>query len=911
MMCCAPTTARSSDSAKITDLRASTTIGHRFLPGKVGRRLLLLFVLAAMAPLALLALYSLSRVSDELLVARHAELIQASKSYGMQLVGRIRLVESELRAAQLAEPEPLSVMARRLAPSVTGVAHVRNQEVLEAVGSLSGVKTIQVPAAKAALTPSPDSGSLWLSVPAPGTDSHLVAAFRPDYLWGSLDEYPTQTDFIVLEHTGRVVYRSRSLPVGVDAVLRQQLQTGAHKGSTEFDDGADDWHLGYWTLAVTDLDNGRLLIGAGQPGDYVQAPVTAFHRAFIPVALLSALAACLLAFTQTRRLLQPLEELRSAAARIGRNDFSAQAMVRGDNEFATLAGAFNTMSDTIGRQLATLHRYAEIDRIVLTTLDMRAVAEKALQQIRLLTDAAVVVLQFEDEYGVHCFRLDTAGMHSSQGEASAASEGTLTRHYDIRHRDERLGCLAIHEPRVADDAAELAVGGYLDRIAIALAAAQRERRLVRQARMDSLTGLPNRAYFLEHLQQAVGDAVTHSERGTLLFLDLDRFKRTNDVLGHVAGDTLLKLAADRLNDTVGAEHFLARLGGDEFTVVCRRTHDPQVIEALATRLIERLSEPFEIDGRTIFVGLSIGSATFPDDGDTALDLLRRADTAMYRAKQRGGARYAAFHTDMEGDLSRSLTMDAALREAITQGRFELYYQAKADMQSGRVSGAEALIRWIDPDGMVLDTPAWMAHAETTPMINEIGAWALTRACSQLREWDEAGWRLPRVAVNVAARQLTDSGFYEDVVNAISTAGIAPHRLQLEITESQLMTDPAVSLPLLRRLTALGVTIAADDFGTGYSSFSLLRQLPLSVLKVDASFIADIDADPSARAVVQAIVRMGHALQLRVVAEGVETVAQRKVLAEIGCDTVQGYLIGRPIPAYAFMLAYQDSLAVEH
>jgi diguanylate cyclase (GGDEF)-like protein len=385
----------------------------------------------------------------------------------------------------------------------------------------------------------------------------------------------------------------------------------------------------------------------------------------------------------------------------------------------------------------------------------------------------------------------------------------------------------------------------------------------------------------------------------LLFLDLDHFKRANDVLGHLAGDALLRMTTERLQQVTRPGDLLARLGGDEFTLLCGAEGPEPDVDTLASALIESLGRPFQVEGRTVFVGLSVGSVRFPEDGNTALDLLRRADTAMYHAKKSGGQRHAAFQIAMEDEFQDSLALDQAIRDAITRDQFRLHYQAQVSAKSGRLLGAEALIRWILPDGKIRGPIEWIPYAEGTPLINEIGAWILATACMQIRRWDQAGCPIERLAVNVAARQLDDEHFYDYVVDALESAGIAPHRLELEITESQLMASPEAAVTVLRRLTALGIALAVDDFGTGYSSFSQLRQLPLSILKIDRSFVIDLDSSEDARAVVLAIIQMAHALRFTVVAEGVETQAQLRVLEGFGCDTIQGYLIGRPVSAAAF------------
>lgn len=921
-------------------------IGRRyFAPRSIGRQLVLLFVGAAMVPLVFLAVYSLSRISSELLSVREDELIQTSKSYGMGVIQRLQQTRHLLTdvADISSSPEQVrAVLDRHIGRElsyfeITGSDNTSDDPVIQGSGRQpQGDEVVTLLGAEA--------GSLQVRVPVRIGDANAVIAgtLRPAFLWGSAEELPTATEILVIDESGHALYQSRRREPMATGVLHQRLQQNVHSGTEEIEtDTGDLRYIGYWTLSLAGVGGNRLMIATSQPASYVNAAIRSFHHAFIPVALLSAITVALLALTQIRRLLAPLDALQSAAEKVSANDFASPAPVEGANEFAALGKAFNAMADQIGQQLTTLERYAEIDRIVLTTLDIPAVIQRALSEVLLISGAssAAIVIHCDDAPGIRRYamaqdrldrmqsvverdvslrgrNIDIDGVDGAAKPEVLACLGGISTPYvwckAIEQRSALLGALILGSERryEPDEQASSRIAGFLDRIAIAVTALRREQLLVKQANFDSLTGLPNRFSFLEKLDAAVTDAIARDRCGALLFLDLDQFKRANDVLGHLAGDALLRMAASRLRDAIRPGDFLARLGGDEFTILCNSDDTDQDIASLAARLIECLSEPFEAEGRSVFVGLSIGSVRFPADGVSGLDLLRRADTAMYHAKKSGGQSHAPFRASMEDELHANMALESDLRDAFAAGHFLLFYQAKHSLAAGTIVGAEALIRWGLPDGTILGAHTWMPRAESMSLINDIGGWVLTRACLQMRAWDDAGRSVERIAVNVAARQLEDDRFYEIVLAALEAGGIAPHRLELEITESQLMANPGRAIPLLRRLTEIGITLAVDDFGTGYSSFSQLRQLPLSVLKIDKSLVSDAHTSADARAVVLAIIQMAHTLQFQVVAEGVETEEQLSVLAELGCDVAQGYFIGHPLPADQFEARHLGALDVQ-
>jgi diguanylate cyclase (GGDEF)-like protein/PAS domain S-box-containing protein len=438
-----------------------------------------------------------------------------------------------------------------------------------------------------------------------------------------------------------------------------------------------------------------------------------------------------------------------------------------------------------------------------------------------------------------------------------------------------------------------------------------EEQIRRLAYYDTLTGLPNRLLFTEQLHKAIANAERHGQQVAIMFVDLDHFKRVNDTLGHVAGDELLRVVSARLAASIrtldsvsrgsgdNACNSIARLGGDEFIVMLSELHGASDASAVARRLVAALSEPVTVQCTELYVGASIGIAMYPYDGADIDTLLMNADTAMYRAKEAGRGGVQFYDRSMNARALERLVMEAMLRRALDRNEFVLHYQPRVDLASGRIVGAEALIRWQHPERGLVAPKEFISLAEETSLVIPIGEWAIAQACRQSAEWRAAGLSPGPVAVNLAATHLREQALPGHVARVLKEHGLPPASLEIEVTESILMADPELSVETARRLSEHGVGLSIDDFGTGYSSLSYLKRLPVTALKIDQSFVRDIATDPDDAAIITAIIAMAHTLQLKVVAEGVETEAQRSFLRVNGCDEFQGYLVSRGVGAAEF------------
>ena len=428
---------------------------------------------------------------------------------------------------------------------------------------------------------------------------------------------------------------------------------------------------------------------------------------------------------------------------------------------------------------------------------------------------------------------------------------------------------------------------------------QVQERLQHMAHHDALTDLPNRNLFLDRLQQSLTRARWHNRLVAVMFLDLDRFKNINDTLGHTVGDQLLLQLSERLGNSVRDGDTIGRFGGDEFAILLDDIDSDNHISALAEKLLATLTKSFRINKQELFVTASIGISIFPNDGEDSDTLLRNADVAMYRAKDLGKNNYQFYSDDLSARIFERMTLETHLRHALERNEFILYYQPQIDTRTQKIMGVEALLRWQHPEFGLVTPNNIVPLMEETGLIEKVGRWVLETACRQSRTWHDAGWSYLHLSVNISSRQFNDPDFISSVHEIITTTGINPEFLELELTESMLMRNASATINALNSLNALGVRFAIDDFGTGYSSLSYLRRFPIDTIKIDRSFIHDVTDNPDDAAIASAIIVMAQSLSLNVIAEGVENQQQLEFLSSRDCHYLQGNLFSRPLPAEEF------------
>ena len=423
--------------------------------------------------------------------------------------------------------------------------------------------------------------------------------------------------------------------------------------------------------------------------------------------------------------------------------------------------------------------------------------------------------------------------------------------------------------------------------------------LARQANHDSLTGLPNRNLLWDRIDRACVRTQRYGDFAAVAFLDLDNFKVVNDSLGHSLGDHLLRAVAARLESSLRATDTVARLGGDEFVLVFCDHKGEQSVSGELQRIVESFSQPFSVDGRDVFITASVGVALFPQDAKDPESLMKSAELAMYRAKESGRNAYQLYTAEMQTRVNERLALESKLRRALERGEFSLHYQPLVDLRSNRVFGCEALLRWNQPDLGMVGPAQFIPLAEETGLIVPIGEWVLRTACRQSKAWQDAGLPAVSMAVNISARQFREKNLLQVVTKILGETGLDPTQLEFEVTESMIMHDAQNAIADLQAFRDMGVKLSVDDFGTGYSSLSYLKRFPVDRLKIDQSFVRDITTDADDAAIAQAVITLAHTMNLRVIAEGVETLEQLAFLRRNQCDEIQGYLFGKPMPADEF------------
>ncbi|HEX7336461.1 MAG TPA: EAL domain-containing protein [Gemmatimonadales bacterium] len=777
----------------------------------------------------------------------------------------------------------------------------------------------------------------------------LLGEASPEYLWSTLEQsLPSHTSrLVVTDDSARVIFSlARSpgslAPGAPDSSTRQPADTARMAAS------ADDSYLSSSTeIRLPEAFAAQMWhVVLTEPKAAVLEPMVEFTNTFLIVIGLSSLAVLLLSVSQIRRSVLPLEELQKGTRRIAQRDFTSRVTVTSRDEFEQLASSFNTMAMQLGRQFNALATAAEIDRAVLSATDATTIVDTILARIRDVFPCSVVsvtlgvpdgansltsVIQDYESGQRHVARV---GMRSTDvqtiltgPEVVELRTGAGAPSYleplvelgavsfvilPLSYQRQLSGIIALGErfELVPSEEDRVQMRRLADQAAVALANARMLDQVRELAYYDSLTGLPNRLSYKERLAYALEQASRNQKLVAAFFIDLDHFSRINDTLGHEVGDQLLRHVAARLRsccrereDEVGPAFAtlapeVARLGGDEFTVIMPGLHDPQDAAKLARRIISSFAQPMRVGTHEIFINASIGIAIYPYDGEDLDTLLMHADTAMYKAKEQGGNSYQTYSKSMTTTALQRLTLENDLRRALDRNEFEVHYQPIVDAYTGTVVGAEALLRWRHPELGLLLPSEFIPIAEENGLIVPMGEWILQTACVQNRAWQDAGLPRIRVGVNLSSRQLKRR-LSETVSKALQLSGLEPRYLSLELTESVLVNHHKEGTEALHALRAMGLHLSVDDFGTGYSSFSYLKHFPLDTLKIDRSFIREIAIHPDDAAITTAIIAMGHALGLRVIAEGVETEAHLSLLQKQGCDEVQGYLVGRPVPADRF------------
>jgi diguanylate cyclase (GGDEF)-like protein len=905
---------------------------RRYVRMRISRRLFVLFVLCAFLPLAAIALVSLVQVRTLLQQQGEQRLQSPAKTYAMTLFERLQLAHELAITAGGKGVAPDSGSLESRAFSSLGVMDANGQGTAlmgdphfaplkrEAVERLAARKPVLQVSGGTAM---PRVEIIGANSARPGT--YVVAQLRPDFLWGLADELPTATDFCVMEERWKTpMYCSAPMP-------------GALRGEQRWERDRETYRSRAWTQFMrAGFGTPDWIVVAAQPESYHLARAAEFGRLFVPVVLLALLLVLWLTIRQSRDITEPMDRLAERARGVASNDFTTRLDFAREDEFGALALAFDHMSLMLGRQFASLKALSEIDRLILSTQDTSQVVRTVLKRLEEVTGADCVSLTLYDhddhdhartyfigegEDGADMRRheltpADRARLDHAQGAEWVALEDGAAPSY-MEHMRERGMTSAFVQPvawrgvvcgaivighrvaRPASDEERKGTRELADRVAVAVSSAWRDEQLYVQSHFDTVTGAPNRLLFKDRLELEIVRSQREGLMFALLFIDLDHFKNVNDSYGHTTGDAVLREAAARIHVCIRASDSLARLGGDEFTVLLTSLGNPQEAWLISETIVTALSREFVVGEQRCFLSASIGIASYPADGASAEELLKSADTAMYRAKARGRGQGVFYEQKMNEEAVARVSLDRDLRVALDRGELVLHYQPLWDLKTGAIVSAEALVRWNHPTRGMISPTRFIALAEDSGFIETLGQWVIAEACRQARAFRDQGVVLRHVSVNVSPRQFRRRGIVDFLRTSVAAAGIPPEWLQIEITEGLLVERGEAVEGMLDEIAALGHGIALDDFGTGFSSMAYLKRFPVHYIKIDRAFVDGLELSADSEAIVSAIIAMSHALGKVVIAEGVETAEQAMLLRSLRCDHAQGYLLSRAVPAAEF------------
>lgn len=933
---------------------------HSFLHSRFARQIFLLFVLSAVVPVVLVAVLSYFQTATQLRDQSYRQSLVTSKNVGLEVFHRLTAAETELLSvgkrvgtpqAEAAYPHESpagdDASAFSMIAVISGRGDIRplrgEPEVLPA---LSPEQTRELGEGGTVIVLSDTAGVagdlVMLHSLAPGNPAGglLAGVVSPARLWRLEDFYSAPEQLVVMDDAGRLIHGSPKVYHTILPTIKRRFATGTSGHLVWHADGERNLAT-FWSLFTrSGFVAPDMIFVLSRPEAAVLAPVSNFMKLYVPLLVLVVLLVSCLAAGMIRRKMAPLVTLRDATQRVARGDFSGHVRIDTGDEFTVLGNAFNSMTDRLHAQFTSIATMVEIDRLILSSFDAQYIISTVLERVGELTPcvmAALLDLDKDDSsHGTISYR------HIKAGAAIGEDDVVLSEH-ELGYLQENPGHFAIeldgnapsytrvfNVPGVRNillfpmfykqglssvflfgytelpDECEECYGPlrkFADHVAVALSNAGWEDRLYHQAHYDNLTNLPNRALLKDRLEQAITRAQRSQYTVGVFFLDLDHFKLVNDSLGHAAGDQFLKRIASALQVSVREEDTVVRFGGDEFIIIMPDINvKDDVVSVLgikAKRMLNAVQREFRVDNHLIRPKASIGIAAYPKDGDQAEELLRNADAAMYLAKGNGRSRYEFFAPELSAIASRRFELEQELNDALVNDEFDIYYQPKTDSRSGELTGAEALIRWHHPQRGQVSPGEFISIAEETGLILDIGEWIIRTVCRQIVAWGQAGLGPVPVAINVSARQFSEDNFVETLFEVLGSCAVEPGMIELEITESMVMNQTEVSIRKLAELRTGGLHLTLDDFGTGYSSLSYLRRLPLHTLKIDKSFIDELVADVDSHAIVSATILLAHKLGLEVVAEGVETPEQQRLLQEMHCDFLQGYLISRPLPADRF------------
>lgn len=904
------------------------------LGSRVAQRLFVLFLLASLIPVGGLSYFAYAEVSHMLTELNHRRLQQDAKAAGMGVIQRLSWRQQALkRLAEQSTGWTGSARWPEIPPRVEGIAHLEivGPEVLGELGP-NQIEHLRRSGVVLRLT-RPLEPFMLASIP--GSSGLIRARLDPGSLWR--DEEAAER-YCILNADGAPLYCTADLVAPPGPWLPSLA--GPNFGVFPWQVEGEEHLAAYWRASLqATLSNDGFIVVVSEARKDVAAVLTRFRQTLPAIMVLALALAAWFSITQIRRQMRPLERLEAGTRRLAHGDFSSRVEVKGHDEFASLAESFNHMAESLNHKFHLLRALGELDRAILAVSEMDTVAAMLLAHVPLAVPCdSAGILRRDPKGGTRLLTVDTGAaaletVERSCLEASAIPDwnddrlwyvldlalpgndclrpftdmgATVALVFPARTGERIDSALILAYRQLPQDLGDMVQAGrsLADRLSAAGSSIAWEEKLYRQAHYDALTSLPNRVMLRDRMEQALLRADREGLAVAAMLVDLDDFKQVNDSLGHDAGDRLLASIAARLTGQARATDTVARLAGDEFVVLItdlQKDSAISVVDRIAVKMSAELARPVELSSRRVSSPASIGIALYPENAAAYEDLLMAADAAMYESKRSRRGGYQFYSGSMNVAVRERFDLAQELREAIDQKEFFLVYQPKVEAATGRIVGAEALVRWASPKRGLVSPGQFIHVVDEIGLQGRLGEWVLDTACAQAVAWNRMGYPSLSISVNVSPAQFHSGEIIVHVRQALARHGLNSSQLELEVLESMAVRDLAGTNSILAELRNMGVGIALDDFGTGYSSLVYLTQLPANVLKIDRGFIVDLLSDKRQQAIVNGIISLAKALRYVVVAEGVEEEEQMRMLAAMGCDLFQGYLFSRPLSANDFVV----------
>jgi diguanylate cyclase (GGDEF)-like protein len=908
-------------------------ISEKFFNSKTTQQIAILLFFAAVLPALLLTILSNQKISQLVTNYEHKALVEKSRNYALSAFANLTFARSTLEH-DIAANRKLNTKGAKLRANDYAMFNVVSKVTPDGVILDSKLKdSIPPQLLQELLSIEPNQTRMFM---LPKTEDlasaavhfitrnserapfeFYIAELNTNFIWGQPNDYPADLN-VCAYHLDESI-RTKIFCSSESNVNQAEEASPINAGAWELFLAAE-FHTKPWVVEIhriTPISDSHLK-------EYIGS------TAYISVGILSLLLVGLFTLIQLRKTMVPMENLVEGTRKIKQGVFSP-VKVSGNSEFSILASAFNEMSNHIKQQLDTLQSYSTIDQEIISTVDVERVIELILHRMHEVNPNLIYLIanleeSTSNEVQSNCTVIGHAALSSVRLVMSKKELNDISRAAKGQFKTSKLSSQLIHERIMAelgtnhiwvlpifwqDEVCAFLLAGsktkldqqdrswsefydLASRIGIVVSAYRREQKLITEAQYDSLTGLPNRILLQDRLTLATEHSNRTGKPTWVIFVDLDRFKDVNDSYGHNVGDGLLIEIGTRLKAVTRESDTVARFGGDEFVIVLSGDDGEDIQLNVLNRVMDEITKPLNLHNRELINTCSIGISVYPNDGNNAETLIKNADIAMYRAKELGRNNYQFFKQSLNDGAAQRMQVITLMRKAIDRNEFSLHYQPKVDLKTGKVAGLEALLRWENEKLGKVSPAQFIPIAEEAGLIISIGEWVLRTACTQMAECQDNRYEELLMSVNVSAKQLTDLNFIEKLKNILIETGLKAEYLELELTETMLMSGDKAMINKLHAIKALGIQLSIDDFGTGYSNLSYLHTMPIDTLKIDKSFIDTISLNKTRAPIVDTIINLAKNLSLKVVAEGVETLEQTNYLKAQGCEQIQGYYFSKPL-----------------